>query len=176
MDLQIKVYNDKSFVVCGNDTRQVKEDLKNMGGKWNSNLTTGAGWIFSNKQKETVEKWLLHLDFDIAPKTTLLSNPKSKLKSSSFLSQPTTSFIDEFLNEYLHYVKNLTDIDIGFIEPKDSFLSFYQLDEDPRIELTKIFFDFLSSREGNFSFHDYKIIFDNYENITKILLIELSKQ
>jgi len=54
----VETYSAKSFVVRG-DTFQVKEELKNMGGKWNKFLKGGAGWIFSNNQKTEVEEWFL---------------------------------------------------------------------------------------------------------------------
>jgi hypothetical protein len=56
-DLVIQIYSDKSFVVRGNDTKIFKDKLKEFGGKWNSNLKDGGGWIFSNKNKNIVEDW-----------------------------------------------------------------------------------------------------------------------
>lgn len=61
--IEIEDYTSKSFVIRGN-TRDYKESLKEMGGKWNSRLTdkkTGekfGAWLFwSNKQKE-LERWV----------------------------------------------------------------------------------------------------------------------
>lgn len=51
-------YSEKSFVVTGN-TKDHKEELKDMGGKWNSKLSCGSGWIFSLTRKEEVETWIL---------------------------------------------------------------------------------------------------------------------
>lgn len=45
-DLNIVDYSELSFVVQG-DTRPYKEELKNIGGKWNANLRGGGGWVFS---------------------------------------------------------------------------------------------------------------------------------
>lgn len=50
-------YSDKAFAVTG-DTRAIKDDLKRLGGRFNAKLRCGAGWIFSNKQREAVEKYL----------------------------------------------------------------------------------------------------------------------
>jgi hypothetical protein len=52
----IKDYSDKSFAIYG-DTKPFKEELKNLGGKFNPNLKDGPGWIFSMKHKEAVQKW-----------------------------------------------------------------------------------------------------------------------
>ena len=50
-------YTEKSFVVNG-ETKEYKEELKNLGGKWNSNLSCGGGWIFSMKSLGDVEKFV----------------------------------------------------------------------------------------------------------------------
>jgi len=81
--ISIQEYTSKSFIVLGNDTKLIKENLKNMGGKWNSNLKDENGgkfgaWIFSNKRLQEVEEFLSSEPF-ITPKTTpkrLLSPPK----------------------------------------------------------------------------------------------------
>lgn len=52
-DIVIQKYNDNSFVLTG-DTRKYKEDIKMLGGKYNSRLQCGPGWIFSNKSKSNV--------------------------------------------------------------------------------------------------------------------------
>ena len=59
--LKIQSYSEKSFVLLG-DTKPYKEELKNMNGKYNSNLTVDGnpakGWIFSKKHQENIEKWI----------------------------------------------------------------------------------------------------------------------
>lgn len=50
----IESYSDKAIVVRGN-TKQWRESLKEIGGKWNPNLTGGAGWIFPKTKKDVVE-------------------------------------------------------------------------------------------------------------------------
>ena len=62
MSLEIINYTEKSCVVRG-DTKPHKDSLKNMGGKWNSNLTdkdTGGkfgGWIFPMTRHSRLEQW-----------------------------------------------------------------------------------------------------------------------
>lgn len=56
--LTLEDYSDKSFVVRGEDTKKYKEELKNLGGRFNKNLNGGSGWIFSNKRREEVESFL----------------------------------------------------------------------------------------------------------------------
>ncbi len=57
--LEIKDYSEKSFVVIGN-TKPIKETLKKLGGRFNSFLTCGAGWVFTkhNNKLEEVKQTL----------------------------------------------------------------------------------------------------------------------
>lgn len=55
--LKIVNYSEKSFAVIG-ETKPFKDQMKELGGAWNRGLTCGAGWIFSNKARERVEKFL----------------------------------------------------------------------------------------------------------------------
>lgn len=63
---QIKVqeYSERSFVVCGN-TKEIKDNLKELGGKYNSRLkdsvnkdATFSGWIFPKSKYPFVREWL----------------------------------------------------------------------------------------------------------------------
>jgi len=64
-DLNLQIYSEKSFVIRGEDTKNQKDKLKELGGKWNSNLKNGGGWIFSNNNKDKVEEWLKSLNIEI---------------------------------------------------------------------------------------------------------------
>ena len=55
--IYIEIYSEKSFVVRG-ETRECKEDLRALGGKWNSNLREGGAWIYSNAKKNAVEAYI----------------------------------------------------------------------------------------------------------------------
>tara|TARA_A100001011_G_scaffold394642_1_gene487547 strand:+ start:18144 stop:18569 length:426 start_codon:yes stop_codon:yes gene_type:complete len=63
MSIYIQDYSEKSFVLRG-DTKPHKEKIKDLGGKWTSNLTDKssgekfAGWIFYMPKKAEIEKWL----------------------------------------------------------------------------------------------------------------------
>jgi hypothetical protein len=43
-------YSEKSFALIGEQTKQIKDKLKEYG-NYNRHLKCGAGWIFSNKKK-----------------------------------------------------------------------------------------------------------------------------
>ena len=62
--MNLSDYTEKSIVLRG-DTTKHKETLKTLGGKWNSNLKDGGGWIFSNKNKVSIETWLSNLSDDV---------------------------------------------------------------------------------------------------------------
>lgn len=80
-DLTVENYSDKSFVVRG-ETKPHKDKLKELQGKWNSNLTGGGGWIFSNKHREAVDKYLNSLtDADESETKTASPKPKPVVKT-----------------------------------------------------------------------------------------------
>jgi hypothetical protein len=60
--MEILDYSEKSFILHGDQTRSLIVQLKELGGRYNPNLThpvSGAklsGWIFSKKHKEKVEQ------------------------------------------------------------------------------------------------------------------------
>ena len=57
-EIYIENYTEKSFVVLG-DTRPHKENIKKLGGKWNSRLKDNKmGWIFPMSKKDSVEKYI----------------------------------------------------------------------------------------------------------------------
>jgi hypothetical protein len=65
--MELLDYTDKSFVVIG-DTKNIKDRLKELGGRYNPNLTHPvtkerfSAWIFSKKQREKIESALNHLE------------------------------------------------------------------------------------------------------------------
>ena len=63
-DLKFEKYSEKSFVIRGEDTKKYKEKLKEFGGKWNSNLKNGGGWIFSNNNETKIKEWFAYLNID----------------------------------------------------------------------------------------------------------------
>ena len=63
MMIKLVQYSDKSVAVFG-DTKELKQELKSLGGRFNKNLTDpdngnkAEGWIFSMKKKELIEREL----------------------------------------------------------------------------------------------------------------------
>lgn len=56
-DIYVEKYTDQSVVVRG-ETRQYKEDLKKLGGKYNSRLRGESGWIFPKSKQNDIVKFM----------------------------------------------------------------------------------------------------------------------
>ena len=57
-EIYIESYTEKSFVVLG-DTKPHKDNIKKLGGKWNSKLRDNKmGWIFPISKKQSVEEYI----------------------------------------------------------------------------------------------------------------------
>ena len=68
MSLTMEDYNPRnsekivSFVVRG-DTELYADQLRMMGGRWNTNLIGGAGWLFSaRRHRESVKRFLRQVE------------------------------------------------------------------------------------------------------------------
>lgn len=83
---QIIDYSEKAVAVMG-DTRDIKDKLKELGGRFNPRLSCGAGWVFSKKQRAEVEK--------------LLQGGKVEKSSAQPKSKKDNSAIEEAKAEYL---------------------------------------------------------------------------
>ena len=53
--MQFSDYSDKSFLLSGEDTKEHKDSIKSLGGKWNNTL---KGWIFPKTKDRLVKEWL----------------------------------------------------------------------------------------------------------------------
>lgn len=73
---QIIDYSEKAIAVIG-DTREIKDELKKLGGKFNPRLSCGAGWIFSKKVQGALEGLL-------GGKITNISSSQSKAVTSEY--------------------------------------------------------------------------------------------
>lgn len=51
--LQVVEYSEKSFAIIG-QTKEIKDLLKSLGGKFNARLTCGAGWVFQSSKRAEV--------------------------------------------------------------------------------------------------------------------------
>jgi hypothetical protein len=56
-DITVSDYTNNSIVVQG-ETKKYKEDLKKLGGKYNSNLKNGPGWIFPKTSEKELSSFI----------------------------------------------------------------------------------------------------------------------
>jgi len=60
-------YSDKSFKASGEATRAIKGHLKTFGGRWNSRLRDGPGWIFPMTKYSQVKQFLENVPSSAVP-------------------------------------------------------------------------------------------------------------
>lgn len=82
-------YSDKAFAVVG-DTKAVKSELKRLGGSFNSRLSCGCGWIFSNKMREKVEEFI---------SSGVVADAVRKERQTPSNGKMFTDWLDEYLKE-----------------------------------------------------------------------------
>lgn len=56
--LFVQDYSEKAIVVRGEKTKDLREDLKTLGGKWNGGLRGGGGWIFPKNNSDKILKFV----------------------------------------------------------------------------------------------------------------------
>ena len=81
-------YSDKAIAVVG-DTRDIKDKLKELGGRFNPRLSCGAGWVFSKKAKAEVEKLLQCGSVEVVEKPT----PKPKAKKNEAMEEAKAEYV-----------------------------------------------------------------------------------
>lgn len=141
MEATIKIvenYSDKSFVVIG-ETKAIKDQLKELGGRLNYKLSCGVGWVFSNKRLDIV-------------KAALSGDIAKCMETPTKMAKTTNKWADN-LKEYAatenssnYQVKN----SIGAIKIDDKFI----LLEKPSIET-------------RFCFHDEGVGYEHYKEVHK---------
>lgn len=141
-NLTIVDYSEKAFAVIG-DTKSVKDDLKKLGGRFNGKLSCGAGWIFSNKSREAVERFIS--SGEVANMVR-----QERKESTSNEGVQFVAWLDEFLatcdkSDQDYYKKH----NVGAIKLHDG----YYLIEKPSID-------------NRFCFHDEGPQYDLYNELT----------
>lgn len=80
-------YSEKAIAVIG-DTKEIKEELKRLGGRFNPRLSCGAGWIFSKKQENNLKNLLR------CEKVTTSQKVNNDTKNNDL------SLMDEYMREW----------------------------------------------------------------------------
>jgi hypothetical protein len=129
--MNIQQYSDKSFVIIGSDTKEHKEKIKAIGGKWNANLKCGGGWIFHDTEINRAKAVQL-IDSIYDPEPIQYSRNKS---NSSAFSSNTTDQKKKILfagNAVGSFVGGLVQ---GF---SSAFVEEYESDSDDEIPILRL--------------------------------------
>lgn len=73
--INIKKYNDKSFIIYGKGTILLKQSLKELGGRYNPKLKdvdTKIGWIFPMENLVMIESYMKILIDETSSKNTIV--------------------------------------------------------------------------------------------------------
>ncbi len=85
--IEIQPYTERSIVIRGDDTKLVKDKLKEMGGKFNKNLKDGCGWIFPASKKQDLEALFSLSKSEVMETENLLSKIEQVLRTMSGLER-----------------------------------------------------------------------------------------
>lgn len=90
--MELKTYTEKSFVIIGEDMDMYKDEIKELGGKWNGRLTnkeTGerfGAWLFWSDKRSEIQRWLDRVG-------------EGKPKQASMPYNDTLKRMDEIVNQ-----------------------------------------------------------------------------
>ena len=166
--MNLSIYSDKSFVITGN-TKDHKTYMKEMGGRWNANLSCGSGWIFSLTKKKEMEDWLAKQQ----------QQPQSLLVPTRCTPHPT-SLADDFTTYIQPYYKdkeNIMDILYDFSTSSKQNHKFKDEDDvsvyfnNDNTKLYQHFFSFITN--ASVSYAVYKDI--DKDKFIEYALIQLAK-
>ena len=168
--MNLSIYSDKSFVITGN-TKEHKTYLKDMGGRWNANLSCGSGWIFSMTKKKDIEDWLASLQ---QPQPTL---PQPVPQSPS---QSIESLLQDFIRYILPVYKTKKVLDILYDFALNAKSNYRMSSDDDDVSIyfnndnTKLYqYFFLFIKESNVPYSIYKDI--DKEKFIEYALLQLTE-
>ncbi len=90
LEVWVSNYTDKSFIVGGEGTRLIREDLKKKGGLWKSRLQrAGCGaWMWPRTKKEEILEFLAQKKVVVEDRENQYSNELITPSTTSFLVTP----------------------------------------------------------------------------------------
>ena len=162
LSIKIEDYSENSFVLQGDDTKKYKDKIKELGGKWNSNLKIGAGWIFNIKNKSAVKEWMQTFENNVVePVQTFATKTQSNYENKVENKDEDIEKIFDLFALYL--LDKIEDIDYKKLLYYIYFLEETDDDEDDYssilVSIKKYYFDFVI--ENNIKYNIYKNIDTN---------------
>jgi hypothetical protein len=104
MSLTVEDYSERAIVVRGN-TQPHKDRFSEIGGKWNSMLKGGAGWIFPKSKQSIVEGLIEKLES--TPTPSVSQHSQSALKSTSSTSSNIVDKRYVLVSDYLQLLSRV---------------------------------------------------------------------
>jgi len=147
--MEVQDYTEKSIVVIG-ETKDNKDGLIKLGGKFNAKLKVGPGWIFPKTEKERVLKFVndgiiteKKTTYKIKeesnqPKEEVISTTKKEFLKPDLLTQINQK-IDRILKEVEELKKLLTQYSVKSKEEKVIEEEEYEFVEEVKQPLKKLF-------------------------------------
>ena len=158
-------YSEKAFAVVG-DTKAVKDSLKKMGGRFNAKLSCGCGWIFSNRVREEVEKFISSGEVTEAVRKERKQETKGGEQFVEWLNEYFANGGDEYYRK--HCVGAIKMHDHYYLIDKPSInTQFCFHDEGPQYEYYKELTSENSKMERYFKNKNLREFDSKIERITK---------
>ena len=119
-------YTDKSFVISGS-TKEFKEQLMALGGRYNPNLKTGPGFIFSNKKEQEVKDFINNKNSDnnsnnndiLSLDKNVINKVNSKIKSPLPSTNSSFNYPNRFIgSDGLSYQIIITTCPLPYLDQK----------------------------------------------------------
>ena len=128
-ELSCADYSEKAIVVRGEETKTYKEELKELGGKFNAMLKGGPGWIFSKKSEDKVMSFIssgkipAKMVTKVASKTV---NTTSKTPSNNISGLVEISFLKMDMKARLQFVEEIVRLSLSVPVPSASIVQSVQ--------------------------------------------------
>jgi len=137
LNIYIEDYSDKSFVVRG-ETREYKDSLKSLGGKWNSRLTDKdsgdvfGAWMFWNGKRKDVDNWFKKGCPDLENNHTEYKQQSSTNNSARQLSTLNFQRLESKVDNLTKLLEQLYSAHNVKINNLKNSLDDYEIEEDDK--------------------------------------------
>jgi hypothetical protein len=135
-DLTVEDYSEKSIVVRG-ETREHKDALKSLGGKWNARLRDGGGWIFSKKCEANVMEYVASGNITAPDWQTnqRTKSPSKRVRNAAAATAPPSEDIAAFRKEVRRLTKKLAAVESALNDKLDRILLLLGEEEEADVEI-----------------------------------------
>lgn len=136
-NLQIVDYSEKAIALVG-DTKTIKEQLKQLGGRFNPKLSCGAGWVFPKSKLDEVQKFVNCGEITKGEKVA--KEQRDEALWNEYKKLLLRAHGEHWLNDYLKDTSDLMRTESGVIiafEKKKLKTEFCWHDEGPQYEAYK---------------------------------------